>query len=115
NADGALFSEMTAQVYFITSSAENVLTVPMGALSFLPPGGPPALARPTPGAPAEGSAPPAEGDAALALGRGLGIAPGANNDRPRPAMVTVVRSDGSREDRQVLIGVTSRVLAEVIS
>ncbi|HWK53568.1 MAG TPA: efflux RND transporter periplasmic adaptor subunit [Hyphomicrobiales bacterium] len=116
NSDGALFSEMTAQVYFITSSAKNVLTVPMGALSFLPAGTPQAAPRQAPAAaPQGGSLPPAEGDAALALGRGLGINPGSASGRPRPATVTVVKADGSREDRQVLIGVTSRVLAEVVS
>src|SRR5690606_38406466 len=34
NEDGSLLPEMTAQVYFVTSAAHDVLTVPMGALSF---------------------------------------------------------------------------------
>lgn len=34
NNDGALLPSMTAQVFFVTSSARNVLTVPMGALTF---------------------------------------------------------------------------------
>src|SRR5690606_31227615 len=35
NNDGALLPEMTTQVYFVSSAAENVLVVPMGALSFI--------------------------------------------------------------------------------
>jgi macrolide-specific efflux system membrane fusion protein len=34
NAAGELFSGMTTQVYFVISSAENVLTVPLGALTL---------------------------------------------------------------------------------
>jgi len=34
NSDGELYPNMTTQVFFVTSSAENVLTVPVGALSF---------------------------------------------------------------------------------
>ena len=34
NSDGALLSGMTTQVYFVTSAARDVLTVPVGALTF---------------------------------------------------------------------------------
>jgi macrolide-specific efflux system membrane fusion protein len=34
NSDGELYPNMTTQVFFVTSSAENVLTVPVGALTF---------------------------------------------------------------------------------
>jgi macrolide-specific efflux system membrane fusion protein len=34
NSDGELYPGMTTQVFFVTSSAENVLTVPLGALTF---------------------------------------------------------------------------------
>jgi macrolide-specific efflux system membrane fusion protein len=34
NTDGELFPGMTTQVFFVTSSARNVLTVPLGALTF---------------------------------------------------------------------------------
>ena len=34
NGDGALLSGMTTQVYFVTSSARGVLTVPLGAVKF---------------------------------------------------------------------------------
>jgi hypothetical protein len=44
------------------------------------------------------------------VGRGDG-----NPNAPRPAMVTVVKDDGTQEARQIMVGVTSRVAAEVIS
>ena len=34
NADGTLLSDMTAQIFFVTSSARNVVRVPVGALDF---------------------------------------------------------------------------------
>ena len=34
NNDGALLSDMTAQIFFVTSSARNVVRVPVGALDF---------------------------------------------------------------------------------
>ncbi|MES2626347.1 MAG: efflux RND transporter periplasmic adaptor subunit [Pseudomonadota bacterium] len=109
NADGALLSEMTAQVYFITSAAENVLTVPMGALTFQAPGGPPNAARV---APAAGSvaAPPGAARAGAARGP-AGRAAGG----PRPATVKLVAEDGTEREQEVLVGVTSRVSAEIIS
>jgi len=127
NPDGALFSEMTAQVYFVTSAARDVLVVPLGSLTFVAPeigaaarpGAAPSMSPPASnaatGAGAGGGnafAGSSSGSAMLARPAGRGA---AGEARPRPAMVTVVRPDGSREDRQVLIGVTSRVSAEVIS
>jgi macrolide-specific efflux system membrane fusion protein len=136
NTDGTLLSEMTAQVYFVTSSAEDVLTVPLGALSFEgqeessarfaalaanggggPPPGAPARpangggAFPPPGGSFDGAA-AAEGAAAArgAGGRGQQRAAG-----PRPALVTVVNEDGTQEERQVMVGLTSRVAAEIVT
>lgn len=112
NSDGALLSEMTAQVYFITSAAENVLTVPVGALSFSAPaaaGGRPAGGQvPAAGLPPGGVS--GQAGAAARVQGGLRAPAG-----PRPATVTVVRPDGSQEVREVLVGVTSRVAAEVVS
>ena len=56
NGDGALLSGMTTQVYFVTSAARGVLTVPVGALKFAdaPRGAEGAMAR----AGAPGSMPP---------------------------------------------------------
>lgn len=125
NADGALLSEMTAQVYFVTASAENVLTVPLGALRFpeadeLPGGfavaqGSPAGVAPPEGfRPPEGFTPPAGGFGGGGRPRG-GFAANTPNASPRPAIATVVSAEGTQEDRQVMVGVTSRIDAEIVS
>jgi macrolide-specific efflux system membrane fusion protein len=130
NADGALLPEMTAQVFFITSAARDVLTVPMGALTFaaapLPEGGLPSVA----GAPA---GTPVNAEAAAAAMRqafqsGQRPPPGANGGRRgrpgaapgemparRVASVRVIGADGIEQERSVVIGISSRVSAEVIS
>lgn len=136
NQDGALLPEMTAQVYFVTASAQDVLTVPMGAVTFLdrtrrgPRGSSPAneSAVPSPEAgtrtnrqrqPDQGSGVPREraesgarrdraaasSDGELAMGR----APAG-----RPAMVTIVDVDGSQREQRILVGVNSRISAEVL-
>jgi macrolide-specific efflux system membrane fusion protein len=155
NGDGALLSGMTTQVYFVTSAAHNVLTVPVGALTFAdaPSGGNPAArtaaARPAAGADGgatrtqQGRPNGAPNDGSLAggeriarqdsafAGGGLpnGSYPPAGDARPRTssapgglraaaprqAKVRVVGADGSISERDVMIGVTSRVTAEVIS
>ena len=110
NSDGTLLPEMTAQVFFITAAAYDVLTVPVGALSFGEPGAP-------------GTAPAAggNGEAAIAAarqGRPAGRRPPSGNDTVpvrRPATVTVMAADGTQQPREVIIGVSSRVNAEVIS
>jgi macrolide-specific efflux system membrane fusion protein len=133
NTDGTLLSEMTAQVYFVTSSAENVLTVPLGALSFegqeqqsarfaalAENGGAGAgngTGRPPSGfTPPEGFTPPAGGPPGGFGGGGArGPRGGGQGAGPRPALVTVVKDDGTREERQVMVGLTSRVAAEIVS
>jgi macrolide-specific efflux system membrane fusion protein len=143
NGDGALLSGMTTQVYFVTSSASNVLTVPLGAVTFAEapagargPGGEGGWRQS--GAASGGSSGkgPSTGDLAAredtTLGdatvtgtsfpgdarRRGGAAAGAAAARipaPRQAKVRVVAADGSISDREVTIGVTSRVTAEVIA
>lgn len=152
NSDGALLSGMTTQVYFVTSSARNVLTIPLGAVTFAdaspaargpgqgggwqqgaasggPSGGSGGASS---GGPSAGGERPVREDAALGGGanknigfpgdarrsRGPGGAAGAAAARvqpPRQGKVRVVAADGSISDREVTIGVTSRVTAEVIS
>lgn len=134
NTDGALFSEMTAQVYFVTAAAQNVLTVPVGALTYTEAPAP-AVAGAAPAADAAGpAAAPATGQRPPnfspppgfvpgqgrpgGFGGGQGRRPGgfaAAPGTPRTATVTVVKDDGTRETRNVTIGVTSRVSAEVLS
>lgn len=157
NDDGALMPEMTTQVYFVSSSAQNVLTVPMGALTFID-----RPATDAPGAGGNGMAMPAGEGGAQGMpdmaamrermaanggqmpeitpemrerfqqmrqaGNFPGAASAANTGGPgfgasrmtRPgersmARVTVVQDDGTEVSRDVVIGLTSRVKAEVIS
>ena len=113
NSDGSLLSDMTAQVYFVTSSAENVPTVPVGALTFIDQPG----AGGFPGAGAAGR-PAAFGGAGNAAGR-PGPGEGRGNPQAAPARrlatVRVVTSNGNLEEREIMVGVTSRIAAEVIS
>lgn len=125
NVDGSLLPEMTAQVFFITSAARDVLTVPLGAVSFIDPSQMGAGAGAAgPGA-SEGSARPgAAGNGQRPAGFGQRPA-GARRNNPnatpgalparRPGVVQVVRADGTQEERRVVIGITSRISAEVIS
>ncbi len=85
NSDGALLPNMTAQVFIITSSARNVLTVPFSALVASEPG-------------AQGVGP---ASSSLEMGR--------------PAQVRVMLEGGETELRDIRVGVTSRVSAEVLS
>ncbi len=146
NTDGTLLSEMTAQVYFVTSSAEDVLTIPLGALTFEGEeessarfaalaangggnGGPPGGFRPPGGGgPPEGFRPPeggfpggggsltgGQGGGQRAAGGGFAGRQQQRPEGPRPALVTVVNADGTQEERQVMVGLTSRVSAEIVS
>ncbi len=163
NADGSLMPEMTAQVFFVTEAARDVLTVPIGALTFAedaqpgnaapqmaagsgPGGMPPAGAVPggrpggaggamvfngemteemrqrireriAQGGGFPGGGPPPGGFPG-GFGRpGNGMSQGAAGAPParRDATVKVVRADNSTEERKVVIGVSSRIKAEVIS
>ena len=141
NSDGILLPEMTTQVYFISSAVDDVLIVPMGALSFIDdPGnasaradtvtsmaadvaspGSPVAQGPTPQVPEVSreparqvrvsGAPPPGG----VLGRGFGSARLTQPGERSLARVTVMHADGTREPREVVIGLTSRVNAEVVS
>ena len=171
NEDGALLSGMTTQVYFVTSAARDVLTVPVGALTFAAaPSGAAGYSGRTgaasrtgaggPAAPTTGSAtaartersamprdaggntPPRVDEVSFTPPSGVpnvvnGGAPnvavpdGARNgargpggltaaqsrgaQAPRQAKVRVVNADGSIVEREVKVGVTSRVTAEVIA
>ncbi|HWN38916.1 MAG TPA: efflux RND transporter periplasmic adaptor subunit [Gammaproteobacteria bacterium] len=146
NSDGALLSGMTTQVYFVTSSARNVLTIPLGAVTFAdaapaargpgeggrrPQGaaGGGSNGAPPNGGPSAGGERPRGEDAALGGATvtntsfpgdarrrgGAGAATGARAPAPRQGKVRVVAADGSISDREVTIGVTSRVTAEVMS
>ena len=134
NLSRELMSDMTAQVFFVAGDAKNVLTVPVSALAFLPARGEgrPQTMRNHQGANRE-SADNAPSNRALASGESSQRAfsqressqrESAKGDRPdfpslvegeRRARVQVVKTDGSLEERTVVIGVTNRVTAEVKS
>jgi macrolide-specific efflux system membrane fusion protein len=119
NPDRALMTQMTAQVFFVTAQAKDAVQVPITALR--PVGRSNGDAKG--GKAAEGaagkSAAAAKGtDGARA--RGAGGARGGDTD-PRTryaggrAMVRVVKPDGTLEDREVKVGVMSRVTAQIVS
>lgn len=126
NKDGSLLSDMTAQVYFVTSSARNVLTVPVGALAFSDPAG--GGAGNTAGVTGSGNPENmtdemrqrmrermASAGGSAVVGNGRNASAQANSGIPRQATVRVVNEDGSQEVREITVGVTSRVAAEVVS
>lgn len=124
NPNHALLTQMTAQVFFVVAEANDVLVVPMSAL---------VMQRPQFG----GRAPGGEGQAARSAAAGEGQAargaPGGNAQGPRgmrqggagmgggrpagPRTATVMLAlpDGSIEEREVKVGVSNRVHAEVLS
>lgn len=121
NPDGELKTQMSAQVFFVVGSALDVVTVPVSALhAYVPPEGeiPAAPEAGTP--PAPPGALPERGAARQGAGRMMregmaGRGPrGEGNGRPRVQAVTVVDADGERSERRVVVGVTNRVLAQVI-
>lgn len=126
NQDGTLLPEMTAQVFFITSAARDVLTVPLGALTFVDPE---QLRNAAAGANGERPVPVGvqRPDGAAQRPAGAGQRPAGagrrnqggqlSGDLParRPALVRVLKQDGTEEERRVVVGVTSRVNAEVIN
>jgi macrolide-specific efflux system membrane fusion protein len=161
NERGALMTQMTAQVFFVVAREEDVLLVPMSALSQIGPASRtvPETERRDAGRPAAGRAPGGEGAKAepgrprtggemperRRAGRGgagagrpladANIAPAdATSTAPkdaavapppvaaapaesarREARVEVVLPDGQVEERRVVIGVSNRIHAEVIS
>jgi macrolide-specific efflux system membrane fusion protein len=90
NPDKNLMSQMTAQVFFVLGAAHNVVIAPVAALKYADTAKPRVAGR-QPG------------------GRNLGA------PRRRPATVTVVLPSGAHEDRAVMVGITNRVDAEIVS
>src|SRR5882672_8248126 len=124
NPNKQLMTQMTAQVFFVRASAQNAIIVPVAALHYTP-SAQQAVGRAVQAqAPQQGAA-----DQGARAGRGAGGgggrrggrgAGGGGNDaeaglRPRAATVTVVMDDGSQETRDVMVGVTDRVNAQIIS
>jgi membrane fusion protein, macrolide-specific efflux system len=121
NPDRILLPQMTAQVFFVAAEARNVLTVPMSALTMQR--GP----AQRPAAAARQSAEPVDGELVVAAAeqprseRPAGANRRGNRStlsstaQPRRATAQVARADRLLEQREVVIGVTNRVSAEVLS
>jgi membrane fusion protein, macrolide-specific efflux system len=95
NSDGALMTQMTAQVFFVSGEAKNAVLVPVGALR---PAGAQAGTRRSGNRATDG----------VAVDPRTGLANG-------PAVVRVVKSDGTIENRDVRVGMVSRVMAQIVS
>ncbi|HEX5612712.1 MAG TPA: efflux RND transporter periplasmic adaptor subunit [Burkholderiales bacterium] len=100
NPDQVLMTQMTAQVFFVASSAKDAVLVPLAAL------------RPVP---SEGrSRAPREGGERKSRERGTGIDPRARYAKGE-ALLSVVGADGNVTDREVKVGVMNRVSAQILS
>jgi macrolide-specific efflux system membrane fusion protein len=118
NPDRALMTQMTAQVFFVAAQAKDAVQVPITALRPVGGGG----ERRRAAAAAQGQASSEKGAGA---GRGQGKGGGARNADstvdPRTrfasgrAMVRVVKADGAIEEREVRVGVMTRVSAQIVS
>jgi len=96
NREGSLMTQMTAQVFFVNAEAKNTVLVPVSALR-------PAGAR-------TGERPRRNGaaDATAASDPHNRLANSA-------AVVRVVKADGTIENREVRVGLVSRVAAQILS
>ena len=109
NGDGALLSGMTTQVYFVTSAARGVLTVPVGALMFadaqrgadgamgragaagsVPPGGP--AAGSAQGERSERAGAPRENGGSSGAARSTSLGAVTGRAAARPAAVSTARA-----------------------
>lgn len=143
NPNRNLMSQMTAQVFFVAAEARDTLVVPMSALTMQR--GPQTRRDPSAGAaPAAGAASAASAPAAAAGERprarasgeerargGAGLSDeqrqrmraqraqegggGAGPRAPRKATVKVAAADGSIGEREVSVGVSNRVQAQILS
>jgi macrolide-specific efflux system membrane fusion protein len=140
NSDNALLSDMTAQIFFVTASAKNVLKVPIGALTYPDGKSRPASAAQTfaPGSPGSSGSMSQDDRAARMAERMANMSEeeraarraqfaaragserrpvrDQQNGRPTTAAVRlVVGPKDETEVREIMVGVTSRVSAEVLS
>ncbi|HET9664317.1 MAG TPA: efflux transporter periplasmic adaptor subunit, partial [Burkholderiales bacterium] len=108
NHDGALMTQMTAQIFFVAAQAKNAVQVPVAALR--PAGGRSEAREPRRSAEATAQVPATKGGA-----RRSGQ-PGTDRSRYTGgrAMVRVMNDTGDIEDREVRVGVVSRVSAEIL-
>jgi macrolide-specific efflux system membrane fusion protein len=98
NLDQALMTQMTAQVFFIASSAKDAVLVPLTALRPVVAEGRPRGPRVSGG----GAERPSGADPRNQFANGR-------------ALVSVVNADGKVADREVKVGVMNRVSAQIVS
>jgi macrolide-specific efflux system membrane fusion protein len=118
NANRQLMTQMTAQVFLVRAAANNAVTVPVAALNFTGgrAGGRASATNETGGQIARGPRNGAGGrNGGGRAGRGGGGFDPAAVSTSRAATVTVVNDDGMQETRNVTVGVTDRVTAEILS
>lgn len=89
NPDRTLMPQMTAQVFFVLGAAYNSVVVPVAALNYT--------------------------DAAQPRTAGIPVQQRPGEQRRRPATVTVVLPSGARDVRNVVVGISNRVDAEIVS
>ncbi len=95
NRDGALMTQMTAQVFFVAAQAKGAVLVPVSAL------------RPA-------TAPAGSRRGAGTTGAAAAVDPRSNLANG-PAVVRVVAPDGSVAPRDVRVGMVSRISAQIVS
>ncbi len=118
NPDKQLMPQMTAQVFFVRAAAQNAVLVPVAALQFTGRGagaGADGIANPGARAGRNGAGGRGGRGGRGGAGRGGAAADPDAGLRPRPATVTVIKDDGTREVRNVTVGTTDRVNAAILS
>jgi len=104
NPNQTLMTQMTAQVFFIASSAQDAVLVPLTALR-------PEMAEVRSRKPRASGSGVVEGKGAV---RNIGGDPRKQFAKGR-ALVSVVDTDGKVADREVKVGVMNRVSAQIVS
>jgi macrolide-specific efflux system membrane fusion protein len=110
NPDQQLMTQMTAQVFFVTASAHNVVIVPVSALhqGHVHAGGRTSNRTPNQG----------DGSAAQSSQTPSSQAPRPHKKLPQGQKrytILVMAADGSVQPRRIVVGVSNRVSAEVVS
>jgi len=118
NPKQALMTQMTAQVFFVVSSAKDAVLVPLAALRPVATEGKTRAPRP-PGT-AKGGSDPAKSTAGAGTARKGGGERASGTDQRsqyanRGALISVMGADGKVVDREVKVGVVNRVSAQILS
>lgn len=111
NENRVLMTQMSTQVFFIESQAKNTLVVPMSAISFASPRGERQPVEDDQEARADSvnAAQKTERKKSREINN-----PTDATSAARPALIKMMKADGRIEERKVLVGVTSRVQAQIL-